>query len=282
MSYSIFKDTMVEMTWQEVEKEIQAGAIVLLPTGVIEEHGPHMSLGVDTYLSYLACKLVKQKLQDRGIEALIAPPYYWGINNVTGAFPGSFTVRKETLKAILYDILASFKRWGVNHVFTINWHDDHRHCSTLLKAIDEARVGTGIRAYSILSDMLAKHLGLSGKEEHVLVYQLPPEKGTAPIFDIHAGASETAIMVKYFPEEVDISTARKLKATNLTTEEFALWRQGWSDTRKVTPLGYLGNPAYFHLDDGKQFVEALSQSAASLIEATLNGTYKNPLKQGVS
>jgi len=57
MSYSIFDETMVDMPWPDVEKAIEQGAISLLPTGVIEEHGPHMSLGVDTYCSYLLCKL---------------------------------------------------------------------------------------------------------------------------------------------------------------------------------------------------------------------------------
>jgi creatinine amidohydrolase len=52
MSYSIFHETMVGMPWPDVEKSIKNGAIVLLPTGVIEEHGPHMSLGVDIYELY--------------------------------------------------------------------------------------------------------------------------------------------------------------------------------------------------------------------------------------
>ena len=88
MGYSIFDDTMVDMNWLEVEKAAEEKAIVLLPTGVIEEHGPHMGLGVDTYCGYLLCKVTRKRLEDKGIRTLIAPPYYWGINNATGSFPG--------------------------------------------------------------------------------------------------------------------------------------------------------------------------------------------------
>jgi len=95
MGNSLFDQTMVDMKWPEIEKAATEGAIVLLPTGVIEEHGPHMGLGVDALCSVLSCRLVKKNLEEEGIRALIAPPYYWGINTATGAFPGSFTPLAE-------------------------------------------------------------------------------------------------------------------------------------------------------------------------------------------
>ena len=44
---NIFKDTMSEMTYEQIEKLVEQEAIVLFPVGIIEEHGPHMSLGTD-------------------------------------------------------------------------------------------------------------------------------------------------------------------------------------------------------------------------------------------
>jgi creatinine amidohydrolase len=88
---SIFKDTMVEMSWQEVQKAAKNGAVVIFPIAVVEEHGPHMDLSPDIYLTSLGCRFLKQDLAKKGIEAIIAPPYYWGINQATGDFPGSFT-----------------------------------------------------------------------------------------------------------------------------------------------------------------------------------------------
>ncbi|MHB8104384.1 MAG: creatininase family protein, partial [Dehalococcoidales bacterium] len=112
MGYSIFDETMVDMTWPEIEQAAGKGAIVLLPMGIIEEHGPHMGLAVDTYAPYLVTRLVKHELKSRGITALIAPPNYWGVSLATSVFPGTFSVRKETMKALIYDILASLHSWG--------------------------------------------------------------------------------------------------------------------------------------------------------------------------
>lgn len=41
---NIFKDTMSEMTYEQVEKLVEQEAIVLFPVGIIEEHGPHLPL----------------------------------------------------------------------------------------------------------------------------------------------------------------------------------------------------------------------------------------------
>lgn len=277
MGYSIFDETMVDMTWQEVEKAVKEGAIVLLPTGVVEEHGPHMGLGVDTYISYLVCRLTRHELETKGIKTLIAPPYYWGINQCTGTFPGSFTVRKETIKAVLYDILASLKRWGFTYVFNINWHGDQEHNLAILEAINEAGIDTGIRAYCILEDSLARRLGLTGRETYVIIQKSPvPSKPPPKYLEIHAESSETSIMLHYFPDQVDAELARTLKSTDLTFDDLMVWRQGWSEAKKVTPLGYFGDPASFDPQAGKQLVEGYAQDLANLIEAFIRGNYQPP------
>ncbi len=44
VKFSVFEETMVEMTWQEVQAGADKGAIVLLPVGIVEGHGPHLDL----------------------------------------------------------------------------------------------------------------------------------------------------------------------------------------------------------------------------------------------
>ena len=49
---NIFEDAMSEMTYEQVENLVVQEAVVLLPIGIIEEHGPHLPLGNDIYLAY--------------------------------------------------------------------------------------------------------------------------------------------------------------------------------------------------------------------------------------
>ncbi len=39
MAYTIFDDTMVDLTWQEVEAAGKENRAIFLPVSVIEEHG---------------------------------------------------------------------------------------------------------------------------------------------------------------------------------------------------------------------------------------------------
>jgi len=258
------------MTWTEIEKAAKERAVVLLPIGVIEEHGPHMGLAVDIYCSYLSCKQTRGELEGKGINTLIAPPYYWGINTATGSFAGSFTVRKSTMKAMIYDLLASLMRWGFSNVFIMNWHGEQEHNVAILETVKEVRMDTGVRAYCILRTQDVKRFKLSGNEPHILLLKDPPSEGASSKYlEIHADSLETGIMAKYFPDQVNTDMAKGLKSTNLTMEDLIAWRQGWSDARNVTPLGYFGDPASFNPEVARKVIEFTGKETADLIESFL-------------
>jgi creatinine amidohydrolase len=250
--YSIFEGTMVELPWTQVEKAAKEGAIVLLPTAVIEEHGPHMGLGIDAYESYLACQITRRYLGSRGVKVVIAPPLYWGINVDTGRFPGSFSMRPETLKAVLYDLLDSLHRWGFSNVFVLNTHGDPDHNRALAGGIEEARKGLGSKAYFILTRGEAMRYGVGGRDG-VLIQQDPPYDGPLPTHpEVHAGAFEVGMMVNYFPGEVDVELAKTLQPTN-----------------GFEPLGYWGDPAGFNAEASKKYFEAYYRMSAEAITSQL-------------
>jgi len=277
-SYSIFEETMVDLSWPEVEQAAKDNAIILFPTGVIEEHGPHMSLGVDTYEAYMKCKLLKRELERRGIHALIAPPFYWGINVATAAWAGSFASRASTVQAVVFDALASLRKWGFLNVFFINFHGNRDHSLAICSGIEEARGATGIKAYYLLGLSDARPWGLVGKE-YVLIEENPPASATPPsiYLDPHAGKSETSMMAYYFPGQVDLELARKLMPTKVKAEDFAKWRSGPEVAKEMTPLGYVGDPASFDPNAGRREMEEGVGRSAKVIESFIKGTYRPPI-----
>ena len=266
MGYSIFDETMVGMPWPEIEKAAREGAIVLLPVGIIEEHGPHMGLAVDTYTAYLMSVLTKRHLEDMGNKTLIGPPQYWGISEGTATFTGTFSVRKDTMKALVYDILASLHRWGLNRVFVINWHADYRHCKTILESVEEARDGTGIEARSVITASDIVRFRLTGDENYILVQQSPPSMSTPGEYvDMHAGSLETGIMAHFYPDDVDIKMADTLRDSGLANEDLRVLGKGDEEIRKVIPHGYFGNPSGYDAEMAKQFVEDYARDLATTI-----------------
>jgi creatinine amidohydrolase len=273
--YSVFDGTMADMTYVQIEEASKGKAIILLPVGVIEEHGPHLPLGVDVYGSYLIAKMVRADLEKKGIRSLIAPPFYWGMNNATASFAGSFTVREETMVGLLWDIMASLKRWGFEKVFVLNHHYDRDHSRILNVAILKSRLDIGIRVYWLIDDFIATSLGFRGREPHLLIFKAPP-KPPSQFLEIHADRYETSFMMHYFPDLVGWDCVKSLKSSDVTAQAFKVWRQGWEDARKVTPQGFVGDPTLASPEEGKKAIETFGKEAADLIERFLQGQYQPP------
>jgi len=273
--YSVFDGTMADMTYVQIEEAAREKAIVFLPVGVIEEHGPHLPLAVDVYGSYIIARQTRAELAGRGIRSLIAPPFYWGMNNGTAAFAGSFTIREETMVHVIVDILTSLRRWGFEKVFVINHHYDGAHTRALRTGIQKAWLDTGIRAYWIMDASLAKRLGFKGKEPYLLLGKggSPPP---SPFVEIHADSYETGFMMEYFSRLVDREILKTLKSTDLTVQDLMNWRRGWDEARKITPQGFFGDPASASEERGKQSIEAFAKTAAELIYTFLQGRYNPP------
>ena len=276
MINSIFDDTIVTKNWQEIQRAGKENLSVLFPIGVIEEHGPHLPLGSDIYWSYAICKMVKEKLHSKGKESIIAPPYYWGVNYCTGAFSGSFSLKPNTMSQVLFEIFENLKNFGFSNIYCFNYHGDSVHIKAIVDAIKKANKELGISAKLVLENMDLKLHGWKGNEEFLLVsnpnYPMewfdevePLEQG---LFDIHAGAFETAVMNYFCPEQVDLKKVSELKSSSLNKDGLQKWLQGGEKTKEIVPLGYAGNPAGYKMVD-KHIKEMLDLQVSDIAERIL-------------
>ena len=88
----------------------------ILPIGSTEQHGP-LSLAVD---AILAEKVAVDAAEPLGIP--VFPPMNYGLCPYFAAYPGSVTLRTETLLAVVRDILESFHETGFRRVVIVNGH----------------------------------------------------------------------------------------------------------------------------------------------------------------
>jgi|SRR5580693_6891189 creatinine amidohydrolase len=94
MSDAIF---VAELSWQEFQEKASRGAVVFVPVGATEQHGRHMSLGVDAILPTAVCAEVARR---RG--GLVLPIVAYGNRSQPRsgggmAFPGTINLTAETL-----------------------------------------------------------------------------------------------------------------------------------------------------------------------------------------
>jgi len=274
MDYSIFKDTMVDMPYPEIEESIRQNACVLLPVSVVEEHGPHLCTGTDIYLTQSLTQKVKQKLDAKDHKAVIAPPFYWGVNSITNGFVGSFSVKPETMTIILLEILENLKNWGFRKIFLLNFHGDFIHIKTIADIVAKANE-ENIEAYFLIDSNSISRMDLNRDASYLASVKLDSNKANleTDVIDIHAGATETSWMALSYEELVNIEKAKSLAPTNLTFIDLKQWVKGGEVAKNITPLGYCGNPSNIDLEKIKTMADILAEKYSAEIINVCNHSH---------
>ena len=107
---------IAEMDWQMVEDWTRHDDRAVLPIGSTEQHAG-LSLATDTTL---AERLAGEAAEPLGVPVFPAIPF--GVAPYFAAFPGSVTLRVETLCALVRDVLDSLKRSGFRRILIVNGH----------------------------------------------------------------------------------------------------------------------------------------------------------------
>lgn len=265
MSYSIFSETMADMTYLEVKKAAQEGALVLFPIAAIEEHGPHICLGTDVYMVYNLCIRLKHRLEENNVKTIVVPPFYWGINHLTSAFTGSFTSQESTMKQMIIQINTCLKNWGFNRVIALSGHNDYLHNKVIIDSAKECTEQCELKVHVPLPDDIIKLYGYNGDEEFLLAIQSSIEVEKEEYIDLHAGSNETSHMLLRYPKLVDEEKLKDIIPTKVTESDFKDLFAGGEESKKLMPNGYCGNPSKIDMEKAKQYEESTIKDIISSI-----------------
>lgn len=266
----ILKDTIAEMTSGEVVEAIGRGAVALWAFGVVEQHGPHLPTGTDIYIPSARLRAVKRLLARDGVEALIVPPFYWGVNHVSASFPASFRVRPEIMVGLMCDVIDSLGGDGIRHLFCVSGHGDALHNKAVLEGVTTGSRPGGIQAAFVADPALFARIGADPANPRALATR-PAPAPAGSYADVHAGDWETSLMLALNPEVVRRDRIADLPPTDLTADDLAEWRKGHDHARRVTPDGYLGDPASADADRGRADLDRDARAIAEAIRDRLTG-----------
>lgn len=131
-----------ELTAPALRELAARDAFVILPVASMEQHGPHLPVGVDTILCEGVCKLAAEAVQG-AMPVVVAPTLWCGMAEHHMAFGGTFTFDIPTYRAVLLAFLKSIARHGFKKVLIVNGHGGN--ISALAAFLPDFAVETGLK-----------------------------------------------------------------------------------------------------------------------------------------
>ncbi|WP_033289517.1 mycofactocin biosynthesis peptidyl-dipeptidase MftE [Amycolatopsis jejuensis] len=211
---------LADLSSPDVATRAASGAILAVPVGATEQHGPHLPLGTDTDIATALC----DRLAAGRPDVVVAPAVAYGSSGEHAGFAGTLSIGQAATELLLVELGRSASDTFRRLLF-VSAHGGN--------AASVTRAVATLRAES----------------RNVSVFQ-PRWQG-----DPHAGRPETALQLALRPEVVQMDQAAPGDGRPLA-ELLPVLRRG--GVRAVTDTGVLGDPTRATADEGRALLDDLT------------------------
>jgi len=256
-----------EMSWTDVKAYLQTCDMVIIPLGSTEQHGPHLPLGTDYFQ---ALEISKKISEQTGV--VVAPVLWAGYSEYHSGFPGTLSLKPETMERVLFETAEMLMRYGFKRFLFFNRHGGNNIAqSNVIHCINHTTAATAVAV---------GHGSTLQKETDA----------DEDFFDWHSGKSETSIMLHLLPDLVRMDRAekpnirftarmRKLQEAIKTNPDLeAVWsslfgvpaetkKGGASHELSTNGVWSLNSPKEAAAEIGQKSVEAMVAKAVRFINA---------------
>ena len=91
---------LADLTWPEAGRLAAAGALLAIPVGSTEQHGPHLPLSTDTDIAVA----LTGRLAARRPGVVVAPPVSYGSSGEHAGFAGTLSIGQAAVELVLTEL----------------------------------------------------------------------------------------------------------------------------------------------------------------------------------
>jgi creatinine amidohydrolase len=204
-----------EMSWRDFAAADMSRVVAVLPVAAIEQHGPHLPVGVDMIINEGYFTTAVKRIPD-DMPVLILPIQAIGKSNEHIEYPGTLTFSLETISRAWTEIGDSVARTGCRKLIFMNSHGGN------VPVIDVVA-----RELRVRHRMLAVHAAW-----HRLGYPSELFSAQERAHGIHGGEAETSLMLAFRPNTVRMSEAQNFVSAAIGIE------QEFRQLRVTQPIGF--------------------------------------------
>lgn len=220
---------LCELTWPEVETggADAATPTLLVPLGATEQHGPHLTLGVDTEIAVALAEAAAAQMPG----AIVAPALPYGASGEHQDFAGTLSIGTEATELVLIELGRSA-------------------CATFPRVLFVSAHGGNVEPLATAVERLR------GEDRDVRAFS-PSWDG-----DAHAGQTETSLMLAIDESQVHRARAEAGNETPLPALVGSLREGG---VRAVSPNGVLGDPGSASPEQGRELLDQAVDDLVALL-----------------
>ncbi|WP_344616442.1 creatininase family protein [Dactylosporangium salmoneum] len=222
---------MARLHWTDCDRETLRqhlpSALVVLPVGAVEQHGPHLPTGTDAFIvEAIVEAAVRQAAPDAPRDLVLAPTLRFGASDHHFPFGATLSLTVETLTQVLIDLARSVAAAGGRRLLIVNGHGGNRGACHAAGAAAASRHGLSVG-----------HLDywqlLTGPDDDD---RMSDDPQPSPPIPGHAGAFETSMIAHLRPAPVSAAPHRPSPPTvadvpDVMMHDNEIWRHldGYTD-----------------------------------------------------
>lgn len=240
---------LAEMTWQDA-RDAPRDAVVLIPTGSNEQHGPHLPLWTDSFLVTAAAEAVERLIPD---QVILTRTLWLGASGHHLRFPGTLSASFPAYSGAIHSVVESLIPHGFTKYFFLNGHGGNAEPN-----------GVALR------ELKAKYPALT--LAHSGYFSFIPQETLqtileGPVKEIrHACEAEASLMLHLHPELV---RRERLRDDGLRAEPPL--KSPIHHFDEITEEGSLGYATLATAEKGKALFEAAVEGAVKEIRTIAEG-----------
>jgi len=246
-----------DLTTHEFDGLDKSSAIAVLPVAATEQHGPHLSVSVDTDLLEGVIKAALPHLAPE-LPVLFLPTQSVGLSPEHNCFAGTLSLSAQTVLNLWTDIAESVAKTGIRKLVLLNSHGGNVGVMDLVARDVRARLNMLVFSVSWFN------LPLGDAVEQMFTAH-------EHRFGIHAGQIETAMMLALKPERVRLDLAENFaSASEQRAQQFEILGNGKSaklgwQIQDYNPSGAVGNAQAATAEQGHAVLKAAGLALAKLL-----------------
>ena len=232
-----------ELTWVEVDEALRQGIkTVIIPTGGVEQNGPHMVLGKHNYIVRYAAEQIARELGDTLVAPVVTFVPEGSVDPPSGHmyFAGTISIPEAVFGKILEFTVRSLQAHGFESIYFIGDSGGNQKTQELVAdRLDTEFKGNGIRVIHI-----GDYYGANGQVDWLL-----SQEETNVSIGNHAGIRDTSELLAVFPDGI--------------RSDMVARRGG----RLFKPTGVNGAPTRASVERGKKLLSLKIEAALRQIRA---------------